>query len=951
MKPMIDSNQLATLAAIVQASATQVAIDKINVSTNATAATVSAASASTSAAATIIAAATINTYVIGAATDVPKGAVAISSTAGSGGTNSVNNLATYTGGTLTYNPVIYYDVVGNAVTNVRMTFPGLYIGSSTPTMPTVVLANGGTGTITLTQGKLYAVGQSYWVVSAGNTQLLHYTNVSGSPSLDYAGPYLQAGSDAAIVAALVQPTAPLIGLSANLETVGSPPSTTGTGPFDVFYVLGTPCVNNGVLKGIVVKVISVAGGTARVKLLLPTFAASTYQSIGNFAITGITTTGVQTLVAGVHFPAGIRVIAGTKFALGAATGGASFDISVDIGNGRTVVYNTTAGYAITETAYNYKANFQVIIDPTTTVSSAIAILPVPAVREITNKEGPAVRTVLAGGDQGQNWVASNGIPFEKDCVLDGVEYSSIVGGDVLWQIWRPQTNGTYLYITGWKATIGTGAKLYSANPSPFWCKAGDYLFYVPITGRIGSQNWSRQPGLHFPADGTLSGATPVTVQVLPAFRAWTSRPLLATEIAMRAGRGRTAIINERFTSLPTGAGATQWTANNNGWALNSGGGLKVSTGYTGGSAWDRWYRYNSGTAANRRTFSCEIYMGKADNVGGLCSFTYNAGTGNQGSIIHIDGPAALLRMYLWTGSGAPADAGLSVALPWTPADDDVLRLTGVIVRGTMVVTLTKVNSYPYKSVTLDNALSSAIWGGLMNGNIGAHFRTGTGGMVWRFIKNETHWKKGHGAKIVFGDSTYHGAPVGTTATGWDNVDSFWMQRVEDARGRPDFINCAKSSADSSTSLAQLTNDFTALVGSGSTDGVGVEVLWGIGVNPNNTGGTTDAIRYANYKADTLAAAAIVEATGAKFTIITPTPANYISSYVQLLVSNLLAGDLGNREIIDVNAAVAASLSNRGTWADAGMTPDDLHPDWYSPNGAKYIANAFQAIRPDMLPGN
>ncbi|MDB5676343.1 MAG: hypothetical protein JWM65_3325, partial [Sphingomonas bacterium] len=114
--------------------------------------------------------------------NVPKGAISLSFTGGSGGTNSVNNLATFTGGTLTSNPRILYDVVGGAVTNVRMTFGGLYIGSSTPTMPTAVLANGGSGTITLVGGLYYSPGQTYWAVSADGRTLDNIVNTAGAPA-------------------------------------------------------------------------------------------------------------------------------------------------------------------------------------------------------------------------------------------------------------------------------------------------------------------------------------------------------------------------------------------------------------------------------------------------------------------------------------------------------------------------------------------------------------------------------------------------------------------------------------------------------------------------------------------------------------------------------------------------------------------------------------------------
>ncbi|MES2043584.1 MAG: hypothetical protein V4475_06890 [Pseudomonadota bacterium] len=114
--------------------------------------------------------------------NIPKGAISFSFTGGSGGTNSVNNAATFTGGTLTYNPQILYDVVGGAVTNVRMLFGGLFIGSGTPTMPTVVLANGGSGAVTLAGGLYFAAGQGYWATSADGRTLDRIVNTAGAPA-------------------------------------------------------------------------------------------------------------------------------------------------------------------------------------------------------------------------------------------------------------------------------------------------------------------------------------------------------------------------------------------------------------------------------------------------------------------------------------------------------------------------------------------------------------------------------------------------------------------------------------------------------------------------------------------------------------------------------------------------------------------------------------------------
>ena len=143
---------------------------------------VSAAAASAAAAAAAAIAAGI--WPSSAAAYVPQGAASFSYAGGSGGTNSVNNLATFTGGTLASNPVIYFDVVGGVMGQPRMVFPGLYIGSGTPTMPTVVLPNtAGGASITLAVGKLYANGQRYWAQGSDYFSINPYVVTAGAPVL------------------------------------------------------------------------------------------------------------------------------------------------------------------------------------------------------------------------------------------------------------------------------------------------------------------------------------------------------------------------------------------------------------------------------------------------------------------------------------------------------------------------------------------------------------------------------------------------------------------------------------------------------------------------------------------------------------------------------------------------------------------------------------------------
>jgi hypothetical protein len=134
------------------------------------------------------AAATAGVWPNAAATSVPRGAISVSVTnAGSGGTNSLNNSVTFTGSTYTSDPKILYDVVGGAITNVRLTFSG-YLIATTPTATPVLPNTAGGATISITTARLYSPGQGYWVVSADGRQLNRYVNVANSPALDTAVP-------------------------------------------------------------------------------------------------------------------------------------------------------------------------------------------------------------------------------------------------------------------------------------------------------------------------------------------------------------------------------------------------------------------------------------------------------------------------------------------------------------------------------------------------------------------------------------------------------------------------------------------------------------------------------------------------------------------------------------------------------------------------------------------
>ena len=206
------TSALATSGAVgAAASATAAITAAASASAGATTAT-SNANAATTAANTATAAANLaltagsvgNPYPTAAATYIPQGVAAFSLTSGgAGGTNAPNVLATYTGGTLAFNPVIYFDIVAGIVTNVRMTFKGLFIGTGTPTMPTVTFPGAaGSPAITLTAGAIVPVGATYWAQSADASQILLYSNSAGSPAQYPTGPLQTSLPSFAYIAAL-----------------------------------------------------------------------------------------------------------------------------------------------------------------------------------------------------------------------------------------------------------------------------------------------------------------------------------------------------------------------------------------------------------------------------------------------------------------------------------------------------------------------------------------------------------------------------------------------------------------------------------------------------------------------------------------------------------------------------------------------------------------------------
>lgn len=370
-------------------------------------------------------------------------------------------------------------------------------------------------------------------------------------------------------------------------------------------------------------------------------------------------------------------------------------------------------------------------------------------------------------------------------------------------------------------------------------------------------------------------------------------------------------------------------------------------------------------------------------------------------------------------TGAIYGAGTSVVLPWALAAADQVIISCRVDRDRARVDFTKRGGLSSDTASISWVYSgtTGVSGGLMRGRIGALFYSGAGGMVWKRIRSVTHWAAARGNKLFFGDSTHDlGGSEGYGRSWVKLVEDEYSHgsllncasgSANSATGLQsfelDFKSLMPSTAKFTGSIAATTLTITAMsygqlsigqvlqgpgidmsttitalgtgtggvgtytvsvaqtVASGSHRAIGqsaaegIEVFWALGVNVNNGFGATDPNRYAAYKANTLAAAAIVTACGGKFTVVTPTPGNNVPIYVNLLVSSVLAGDLGAYEVIDVNSPRSvASPRDYGTWADlnetgpTGTTPHDgLHPFTGVGGAVEKVLADFLRARPDM----
>lgn len=631
-----------------------------------------------------------------------------------------------------------------------------------------------------------------------------------------------------------------------------------------------------------------------------------------------------------------------------------------------------------------------------------------AVTEYTSGDDGLLSTAGWGGGYAAGQYPNGTYPVLRDSIWKGVEYNCVAGdaGDCYFFATR---NG--VEVGHWRATLVVGQKMWVAAPTgrdAILLKKGDIVFTQPVTGTVAQRGYTAQ-GSYFAASNYLFTGMAYTndgsqYNRVGCFRVVSERPRTAREAAQFSSRGSTQTLRETFpgVTLPkkwaNGPGAA-WTCND---------GL-VSPAAPAAS-WNNYCAFSDYTNAHRRTSHAMIdAFGSADNIGGVMWLSQQASTLPMGTIAVIDGPGALLRVYRG-GNPGPLDAGLSTAFA-TPAPTDKVLIScdidrdvlTVIARNVTTGVTAKIVSQTSGAVIYGGYMRGRIAavlysgaGGMKVRRIGNITRWARGpGSALLFQDSTADNAGGMGGYnrmpwMIVEDQLAHGNLLNCSKSAADSGSCL-------AQAGQDFIALLPQAATCEGSIAAGTNTLTVTacvgritvgdlihgpgitpgttitafgtgtggVGTYTTSGAvqtvaattiavvarnaaaGVEVFWGTGVNPRHGGGESDALWYASYRADTLAMAAIVTGAGAKFTVLTIAPANYISTYVKLHTDNLRAGDLGDFDIIDPNRRVATSLAAPGTWLSTTMTAggDGLH---YDPiYTAVNVANDILEQRPDL----
>ena len=698
-------------------------------------------------------------------------------------------------------------------------------------------------------------------------------------------------------------------------TTGGTPSASYVNPYTGCCTSNNVLTTNTVdklLQSITFNCVTVGDGTAWLSIFIAGPSAGSGPVVGSVHITGITATGVQTANAGATsgptFAAGHIVPPGAETFLGSASGGAVFGSTVSIGNGRILAYNVTI-YAATPSVGNVISGHQVSLAYPTTVQSSVAPLQASARAAVTistpddyvtEYDAPSYIN-LYGTGASVAFPLGCGIPFKNSGSLS-VKYVAATTGTLIFQLWRAtafdgngQPSAGYM-VASFPVTVTTTGSVQTATPpSPINAQGGtDFLMTLPVTAQIQRVSWSNPNGIYPASVADYAGASFTTVAYQPAVVGVITRPKTPRELDVEAGRVYKTVANPSFASLP----ATGWTATG-AWTVSSG----ELVAPTASSVWTNTFLWNYNDASNRRKWAVRLRFATTTAVAGVV-WNYGISTVNGlGTIAAIDASAgassAVAKVYACNYALGSPSLGYSVAIPWTINTTDTIIYEGKKHRGKITHTWTNMTTgQSVQIVTLPVVHASP--GGNCQGQMGVAVYSGD--VRFQRIGIEIPVV----SQIILMDSNGDGTIFG------ESYARSWPFLIEDARGKADLLICSCAGASSADGVNYAT---TALLASPNA-----KIINGLGVNPDNAGGSTDAQRYAKYVSDHTSTAAL---TSGGYAIVTPPPYSSLSGYVALCLAGVQNGSV-IAGVEYANLTNPPSTSYAGAAFQSNLTIDGLH---------------------------
>lgn len=780
-------------------------------------------------------------------------------------------------------------------------------------------------------------GTSASAASGSATAASGSASAAGTSATNAATSETNAAASAASIAGVAPQAASayaaLPGFADTITTFGFGQSSGGLAQTDSYTLFISPAApREAVLQYIDVTVKTVGDGNAQLIILgqtAGTSGAATWDPLFIKPISGIVATGNMRLLAGTHFPAGIKIPAGGLIGLRKVTGNVAFGYQATGGTylflspytGGTVTLNTTLPYQLSATAGIATTAAVAPAITSNATSAAKGTLYQSNTAWVTKKQGDIPIT----GNSSALYL-TNLEPFRLAGRLYAIEYFGMTAGDVIFDIMQgPGLSGSNVRIATFTATIATGLNVFTL-PAEMDCAVDYFLQCRPLTGRIAWINTgSATPRGMLLTVRFSDAATYTSLESTPSMRPLIRVPVTDKQVFATQRRGQTLKANTNFpgTAMPAGWDAQTGFTQSDGLAANGSPSLTTNACLSGYSTADKKRVALTATIADTNcvfgiTFKPQAYtiISDASKKGSHCVYDGSAGAA-----------AAVLRFYPYDATGTALSAGMvSTVIPWTVVAGRH-TLTAERNRGILMLTFSdfRGNSFTF---TADGGAGSI---GRMNGKAGIVYLAGAASSftVTRFVYHTLVAPSFQFAILTDSNGEANiGSPTG------DQGDRSWTRLLEDMRGKGDTLITNTGAEDSTRALARFDYEFA-------------------GMTPKYIGlveQTNDATQ-SIWRTNVASMITKTIALGAEPILATLTPQPTLQSKVDAFNADIRGGYfstlLGIPPIRYVEITNRLTLANDDTAWNPIYSYDGTHATYL---GWQVIANAWARDVPDMVFG-